>query len=62
MYFVNFFCLYLCAVYCFTVRDTIKVIAAVSTTVVGLMVNIIYWFILSKGEKKSEEIILSESS
>ena len=58
MYFVNFFCVYLCIVYCFTVSDSsIKVIIAVLITVGGLIANIVYWMILNKGEDKMNEII-----
>lgn len=62
IYYVNFFCLYLCFVYCFTVRDNLtKVIVAVVITVAGLVTNILYWVILNKGEDKANKILLSNS-
>lgn len=58
MYFVNFFCIYLCIVYSYTVRESaVKVIVAVVVTLGGLIANIVYWMILNKGEQKMNQII-----
>lgn len=62
MYYVNFFCLYLCFVYCFSVRDNaIKVIIAVILTVSGLAVNILYWIVMNKADERSSQILLRNS-
>lgn len=58
MYYVNFFCVYLCFVYCFTVRhSSVKIIVAVLVTLVGLVGNIVYWIVLNKGEEKFNRLM-----
>jgi hypothetical protein len=63
MYYVNFFCLYLCFIYCYSVRANItKIVIAIIVTLVGLITNILYWIVLNKGEAKTGEIVLNKNS
>lgn len=62
MYYVNFFCLYLCFIYCYTIQGGwVKIVAAVAVTLTGMATSIIYWLVLNKGDH-SEEVILRDSS
>jgi hypothetical protein len=63
MYYVNFFCLYLCFIYCYSVRgNTAKIVIAIILTLAGLITNILYWIVLNKGEAKTGEIVLNNNN
>lgn len=62
MYYVNFFCVYLCFIYCYTVQgNAIKIFVAVGSTLVGLIINIFYWIVMNKADAKSDQILLRNS-
>jgi Co/Zn/Cd efflux system component len=63
IYNVNFFCIYLCFIYCYTLYSTgkhfqkVKIIIAIIVTCIGLIVNILYWAIMKKGDVKSDKSV-----
>lgn len=62
MYYVNFFCIYICFIYCYTVQgSTLKILLAIGFTLTGLIINIVYWIVMNKADAKSDQILLKNS-